>query len=104
MRIRRIVRAKRKQIIFSKSIKIIIVFLKKKKFIIKSWFSFFESQIKDVYFYFINVEFNFVNVRNNNVSLFIISHYYKIDLIMKYEVEKVYFVNLTNHFLVAKSF
>ena len=60
--------------------------------------------MKSVYSYFVNVEFNFVNVRNDNDSLFIISRYYKIDSIMKYETKKVYFVNLKNIFLIAKSF
>ena len=64
----------------------------------------FEPQMKNVYFHFVNVEFNFVKMRNDNDSLFIISRYYKIDLIMKYEAEKAYLVNLKNHFLIAKSF
>ena len=60
--------------------------------------------MKDVYSHFVNIEFNFVNVRNDNDFLFVISRYYKIDSIMKYEVEKIYFVNLKNHFLIAKSY
>ena len=60
--------------------------------------------MKSVYFHFINVEFNFINVRNDDDFLFVIFRYYKIDSIMKYEVEKTYFVNLKNHFLIAKSF
>ena len=63
----------------------------------------FESQIKSVYSHFVNVEFNFVNVRNDNDFLFVISHYYKINLIIKYEIKEVYFVNLKNHFLIVKS-
>ena len=60
--------------------------------------------MKGVYSHFVNAEFNFVNVRNDNDSLFIISRYYKIDSIMKYEAKKAYLVNLKNHFLIAKSF
>ena len=60
--------------------------------------------MKNVYFHFVNVEFNFVNVYNDNDSLFIISYYYKIDSIIKYEAKEAYFVNLKNHFLIAKSF
>ena len=60
--------------------------------------------MKNVYFYFINIEFNFVNIRNNNDFLFIISRRYKINSIMKYEIEKTYLVNLKNHFLIVKSF
>ena len=59
--------------------------------------------MKNVYFHFINAEFNFVNVRNDNDSSFIISRHHKIDSIMKYEAEKAYFVNLKNHSLIAKS-
>ena len=60
--------------------------------------------MKGVYFHFINVKINFVNVRNEEEFLFIIYRYYKIDLIMKYKAGKGYFVNLKNHFLIAKSF
>ena len=59
--------------------------------------------MKDVYFHFVNVEFNFINVRNDDDSSFIIFRYYKIDSIIKYEAKEVYFVNLKNHFLIAKS-
>ena len=102
MRIRRIIRAKRKQTIFSRSIETIIIFLKEKKSLLNRDFL-FESQMKSVYFHFINAEFNFINVYNDNDSSFIISRYYKIDSIMKYEAKKVYFVNLKNYFLIAKS-
>ena len=59
--------------------------------------------MKSVYSHFVNAGFNFVNVYNDNDFLFIISRYYKIDSIIKYEAKKVYFVNLKNHFLIAKS-
>ena len=64
----------------------------------------FESQIKGVYSHFVNVEFNFINIRNDNDFSFIIFRYYKIDSLMKYEAKKTYLVNLKNHFLIAKSF
>ena len=76
--------------------------MKKKKSLLNRDF-FFESQMKGVYSHFVNVEFNFVNVYNDNDSSFIIFRYYKIDLIMKYEAEKAYLVNLKNYFLIAKS-
>ena len=63
----------------------------------------FESQMKSVYSHFVNAGFNFINIRNDNDSSFIISRYYKIDSIMKYEAKKVYLVNLKNYFLIAKS-
>ena len=103
MRIRRVVRAERKQIIFSKSIETITVSLKGKRSLSNHDFL-FESKMKNIYFHFVDIKFNFVNVRNDSDSLFIISRYYKIDLIMKYEIEKAYFVNLKNHFLIIKSF
>ena len=103
IRIRRIVRTKRKLTISSRSIKTIIFFFEKKnRYRIVIFF--FEPQIKGVYFHFVNVEFNFVNVRNDNDLLFIISRYYKIESIMKYETKKVYLVNLKNYSLIAKSF
>ena len=60
--------------------------------------------MKNVYFHFINIKFNFINIRNNNNSLFIIFRYYKINLIMKYEVKKAYLVNLKNYSLIIKFF
>ena len=60
--------------------------------------------MNNVYFHFVNVDFNFINVRNNNNFLFIIFRRYKIDSIMKYEIEKVYFVNLKSYFLFVKFF
>ena len=63
----------------------------------------FELKIKNIYSHFINIEFNFINVRNDNDFSFIISRYYKINLIMKYEIEETYLVNLKNHFLIIKS-
>ena len=59
--------------------------------------------MKDVYFHFVNAGFNFVNIRNDDDSLFVISRYYKINSIMKYKAKKTYSVNLKNHFLIAKS-
>ena len=60
--------------------------------------------MKNIYSHFVNIEFNFVNIRNDNDFSFIIFRYHKIDSIMKYEIEKVYFINLKNHFLIVKSF
>ena len=60
--------------------------------------------MKGIYFYFINIKFNFVNVRNDNDFLFIIFYRYKINSIMKYKVKEIYFINLKNHSLIIKSF
>ena len=60
--------------------------------------------MKNIYSHFINIKFNFINIRNDNDSSFIIPHYYKINSIMKYEIEKTYFINLKNHSLIVKSF
>ena len=102
MRIRRIVRAKRKQTIFLRSIKTIIVSLKEKRSLLNRDFL-FESQMKNVYSHFVNAKFNFINIRNDNDFSFVIFHHYKINSIIKYEAKKAYFVNLKNHFLIAKS-
>ena len=64
----------------------------------------FKLKMKNIYFHFINIKFNFINIRNDNNSLFIISRHYKINSIMKYEIEKTYFMNLKNHSLIVKSF
>ena len=58
--------------------------------------------MKNIYFHFVNIKFNFVNIYNDNDFLFIIFYRYKINLIIKYEIKKVYFINLKNHFLILK--
>ena len=76
--------------------------MKKKELLLNCDFL-FEPQMKGVYFHFINVEFNFINVRNDNDSSFVIFRYYKINSIMKYEAKETYLVNLKNYSLIAKS-
>ena len=50
--------------------------------------------MNEIYIYLINLNFNFVFIRNNNTFLFIISRYYKIDFVIKYEVkEKIFNLN-----------
>ena len=55
-----------------------------------------------IYIYFINLNFNFVFIRNNNTSPLIISCYYKIDSIIEYKAEKEYLIQIENHFLIIK--
>ena len=75
VRIRRIVRAERRQIISSKSIEIVKVFLRDKKLLLNRDFL-FELLINKVYTYLININFNFIIVRNNRILSLVISRYY----------------------------
>ena len=50
-----------------------------------------------------NINFNFIIVRNNRISSLVISRYYRIDLIMKYEAEEEYFIDVENYFLATKA-
>ena len=55
-----------------------------------------------VYIYFINLNFNFVFIRNNNISSLIISRRYKIDFVIEYEVKEKYSIQIKNYFLIIK--
>ena len=41
-------------------------------------------------------------MRNNRILSLIISRYYRINLIIKYEVKEEYSINVKNYFLIAK--
>ena len=58
--------------------------------------------INKIYIYLINTNFNFIIIRNNRILSLIISRYYRIKLIIKYEVKEKYFINIENYFLIAK--
>ena len=60
--------------ILFKMMKIINIFLYDKDFLLDRDFI-FELKIKEMYFYFVNASFNFVNVRNNFIYSFLISRY-----------------------------
>ena len=101
MRIRRVMRVKRRQIIFSKSIKIVKVFLYNKKLLLNRDFL-FELLINKIYTYLINTNFNFIIIRNNRILSLIISRYYRINSIIKYKAKKEYSINIKNYFLTTK--
>ena len=103
IRIYRIMRSEKRQILFSKFINIIQIFLKSKAFLFNQDFL-FKSKIQNVYIYLIDTNFNFVFIRNDIDSFFIISRKYKIDSIIKYETKKDYFLNIKNYFLIIKFF
>ena len=94
-------RAKRRQIIFLKSIEIVEVFLRDKKLLLNRNFL-FKLSINEVYIYLINTNFNFIIMRNNRISSLIISRYYRVNLIIKYEAKEEYSVNVENYFLATK--
>ena len=68
-------RVKRRQIISLKSIEIVKVFLRDKKLLLNRNFL-FELLINKVYTYLININFNFIIIRNNRILSLIISYYY----------------------------
>ena len=94
-------RVKRRQIIFLKSIEIVEVFLRDKKSLLNYNFL-FELLINKVYTYLINTNFNFIIVRNNRILSLIISCYYRINSIIKYEAKEEYSINIENYSLIAK--
>ena len=94
-------RAKRRQIISLKFIEIVKIFLRDKKLLLNRNF-FFELSINKVYTYLINTNFNFIIVRNNRILSLIISYYYRINSIIKYEAKEEYFINVENYFLITK--
>ena len=91
MRIRRIVKSKRYQVIFSKFIKFIITLLRDNYSLFNRDFL-FKLKMNKVYIYFINFNFNIVIIRNNNTFSFIISRRYKIDFVIEYEVKEGYLI------------
>ena len=101
VRIRRVVRAKRRQIISSKSIKIVKVFLRDKKLLLNRNFL-FKPSINKVYTHLINTNFNFITIRNNRILSLIISRYYQVNSIIKYEAKEEYPINVENYSLTAK--
>ena len=46
--------------------------------------------MKKVYLYFVNINLYFINIYNDFAFLLIISHYYRINLIIKYKTKKNY--------------
>ena len=41
-------------------------------------------------------------MRNNRILFLIISRYYRVNSIIKYEIKEEYFINVENYFLIAK--
>ena len=46
----------------------------------------FKSKMKKVYSHFVNVSFNFINIRNDFTYSLLIFRYQKMNIIIKYEV------------------
>ena len=55
-----------------------------------------------MYTYLINTNFNFITIRNNRILSLVISYYYRVDSIIKYEAKEEYSVNVENYSLTAK--
>ena len=70
-----------------KIIKIVSIFLRDKGFFFNRDFI-FKSKMKKMYSHFVNASFDFVNVRNDFIYSFLISHYQKMSIIIKYKIQK----------------
>jgi len=91
IRIRRIVRITKKKIILAIITNLIFVILKRKKNLSKRDFL-FESTILEIYIYFVNFEFEFINIRNNkNISLKL-NNCCRVNYIIKYKNKECYAV------------
>ena len=75
--------------ILFKIIKIINILLRDKDSFFNQKFI-FKSKMKRVYSHFVNINFNFINIRNNFAYSFLIFHHQKINIIIKYETQKNY--------------
>ena len=78
------------------------MFLRNKKLLLNRDF-FFELLINGVYTYLININFNFIIIRNNRILSLIISRYYRVNSIIKYEAEEGYSINVENYSLTTKA-
>ena len=48
------------------------------------------------------MNFNFIIIRNNRILFLIISRYYRINLIIKYEAKEEYSINVKNYSLIIR--
>jgi len=81
---------------------LILVILKEKENLSKRNFL-FKSTILEIYVYFVNFEFEFINIRNNkNVSLKL-SNCRRVNCIVKYKNIEYYTVEEKNYFLTTIS-
>jgi len=103
VKIQHIICITRKKIILVITIDLIFVILKEKKDLLKRDFL-FELTILKIYTYFVNFEFEFINIRNNkNVSLKL-SNCCRINCIVKYKNKKCYAIKEKHYFLTTISF
>ena len=77
------------------------MFLRNKKLLL-NYNSLFKLLINKIYIYLININFNFIIIRNNKILFLIIFYYYRINLIIKYEAKEEYFINVENYSLMTK--
>jgi len=102
VRIRRTVRITKKKIISAITTGLISVILKEKEDLSKRDFL-FESTISEIYVYFVNFGFEFINIRNDkNVSLKL-NNCRRVSCIVEYKNEEYYAVEKKNHFLTTIS-
>ncbi len=100
VRIRRIVRTTKKEIIFAKLITKIAIILKEKNKLLKRNFL-FKLIIFEAYTYFINANFYFINFRNNKEFSLKLNNCCCIKRIVEYENKKCYVIKKKNYFFAT---
>jgi len=79
---------------------LIFIIFKKKKNLSKKDFL-FESTILEIYIYFVNFEFEFINIRNNKNVFLKLNNCCCVNCIVKYKNKKYYAVEKKNYFLTT---
>lgn len=102
VRIRRVVRAERRQIIPPKATGTVEVSLRGKEPLPDRDFL-FEPSINGVYTHLVDTNFNFVTVRNDRTSPLVIPRHHRVGSVVEYEAEEGYPVDVENHSLAAKA-
>lgn len=102
VRIRRVVRSEKKQIIPPRSTGRIEVSLKGKQPLPDRDFL-FEPDMEGVYSHFVDADFGFVSVRNDTASPRVVPRHQRVGSIVEYEAEESYQIDVENHSLAAKA-
>jgi len=95
-----IVRTTKKKIILVITTNLIFVILKEKENLLKKIFL-FELTISKIYIYFVNFEFEFINIRNNKNVFLKLNNRCRVNRIVKYKNEKYYAIEKKNYFLTT---
>ena len=102
VRIRRVVRSEKRQIVPPKSTGTVQVALKGKGPLPDRDFM-FEPEMQGAYAHLVDSNFNFVSIRNDTNSSLVIPRRHRIGSVVEYEAEEGYPMDVENHSLAAKS-